>query len=294
MSAHDEKYSGACAIYAIDALDGADLQEFEAHLKEGCAACIAELSNLKEASALLPATLPQLSPPPELKERIEFSARLSQVVKSNIEKKDEAPAQQSNEQPEDEAVQKSSHRTVLTSILIAMIVMLIGFCVYIYFLFRTLDEQKDSSGMQQSLLAKSIEELERKNTILDILKSPNLELIQLSGTEINSDGYGQIIWDVDTHSAVLHTINLPIAPKDKEYKLWVSINHQPVVAQQCSFVSERGNEKYFKIKFAGSFSKNAVQEIFITLETKNTGLYSQAEKYLFYKKVTTSEMKRGN
>jgi hypothetical protein len=294
MNGHDDKYSGSCAGYAINALDGKSLQEFEAHLREGCAACSSELSLMKEASALLPVILPQISPPPELKERIEFSVRLSQVVRSNLNATNVVPDQPIEEQLKPEPTKKPNHHAVIMGILIAMIVMLFSFSVYIYSLFHTLDEQKETSVIQQSLLAKSVEELEKNNTILEILKSRNLELIPLSGTEINPDGYGQIIWDCGAQTALMHAYNLPPLQANKEYKLWVSIKERRVIVPQCSLMTERGKEKYFKIKLMGNIRRDDVEEIFATQEPKGGNTFPSVERYLFYKKNKIPEMKRGD
>ena len=285
MSSHDEKYSGSCAGYAIGALDGRDLQEFEAHLKEGCASCGSELSILKESSALLPTTIPQLNPPPELKERIEFSARLSQVVRGDINKTEEEQVKQPDEHPDIKPAAEAKNSAIVMGMLIAMIVMLIGFSVYIYSLFRTLEEQKNVGVGKQSLLVKAIEELEKKNIFLDVFNSRDLKFIQLHGTEINPDGYGQLIWDPAAQTAVLHADNLPQAADDKVYILWVSVNRQYLFAQQCSLIIEWGTQKYFKIKFAGNIDKNDFEEIFATQESNGGVSYPSEQRYLFYKKV---------
>jgi hypothetical protein len=285
MSSHDEKYSGSCAGYAIGALDGKDLQEFEAHLKEGCASCGSELSILKEASALLPVTIPQLNPSPELKERIEFSARLSQIVRKDIDKTEEEQVEQPDEHPDIKPAVKAKHSAIVMGMLIAMIVMLIGFSVYIYSLFRTLEDQKNAGVGTQALLVKAVEELERKNIILDVFNSRDLKLIQLHGTEFNPDGYGQLIWDPAAQTAVLHVDNLPQAAGGKVYILWVSINRQYLFAQQCSLITEWGAQNYFQIKFAKNIDANDFEEIFATQEFNDKVSYPSEQRYLFYKKV---------
>ena len=55
--------------YLLEALPGEEREDFEAHLAE-CAACREDLAYLEVASAALPASVEQLSPPPELKRRI--------------------------------------------------------------------------------------------------------------------------------------------------------------------------------------------------------------------------------
>ena len=57
------------AAYLLDALDAAERAEFEAHLA-GCDRCRAELRWLQPAVDVLPASVEQLEPPPELRNRI--------------------------------------------------------------------------------------------------------------------------------------------------------------------------------------------------------------------------------
>jgi anti-sigma-K factor RskA len=55
--------------YLLGALPEAERERFEAHL-ESCSACRAEVEALRVASEALPASVAQISPPPELKGRI--------------------------------------------------------------------------------------------------------------------------------------------------------------------------------------------------------------------------------
>ena len=57
------------AAYLLGALDGAEATVFEAHLA-GCDRCRAELRWLRPAVDVLPASVEQLEPPPELRRRI--------------------------------------------------------------------------------------------------------------------------------------------------------------------------------------------------------------------------------
>ena len=58
---HDARLEQAADVYALGALDGAELAEFEAHLASGCAACAERLRETREALALMPRALPQVA-----------------------------------------------------------------------------------------------------------------------------------------------------------------------------------------------------------------------------------------
>ena len=57
-------------VYALGALDGAELAEFEAHLATGCATCAERLPGTREALTLLPRSLPAVALPPGLRARV--------------------------------------------------------------------------------------------------------------------------------------------------------------------------------------------------------------------------------
>jgi quercetin dioxygenase-like cupin family protein len=57
-------------IYALGALDGDELAEFQAHLSAGCAECQRRVNEIREAFTSVPSTIEQLTPPDRVKSRI--------------------------------------------------------------------------------------------------------------------------------------------------------------------------------------------------------------------------------
>jgi quercetin dioxygenase-like cupin family protein len=57
-------------VYALGALDGEELAEFQAHLSAGCAGCRARINDASEAFAAMPSGLPALKPPDRVKSRL--------------------------------------------------------------------------------------------------------------------------------------------------------------------------------------------------------------------------------
>lgn len=57
-------------IYALGALDGAELNEFEAHLRDGCAICEAYVRETRETLMLLHRTITPMAPPASVKARV--------------------------------------------------------------------------------------------------------------------------------------------------------------------------------------------------------------------------------
>src|SRR5947208_2562785 len=71
--AHDmnhESFDTLAAAYALGALDGEELVEFEAHLAQECARCAVTLRESYEALAALARSAPPAVPPPEVKQAL--------------------------------------------------------------------------------------------------------------------------------------------------------------------------------------------------------------------------------
>jgi anti-sigma-K factor RskA len=71
--AHD-RYREDLAAFLLGALDDDEAREFEHHLA-GCAACQAEERWLRAAIEVLPASVEQIEPPPQLRERLMATVR---------------------------------------------------------------------------------------------------------------------------------------------------------------------------------------------------------------------------
>ena len=70
MSNEHENWREHGEIYALGALDGQELKEFEAHLASGCAICEAYVRETRETLAVLHRSLRPEAPPLAIKSRI--------------------------------------------------------------------------------------------------------------------------------------------------------------------------------------------------------------------------------
>ena len=57
-------------VYALGALEGEELVQFEAHLATGCTICAARLRETRETLRVLPESLPRVAPSPALRARV--------------------------------------------------------------------------------------------------------------------------------------------------------------------------------------------------------------------------------
>ena len=70
MGTEHEHWQQQSEIFALGALDGQELKDFEAHLASGCAICEAYLHETRETLNLLHRSLQPITPSPAMKDRI--------------------------------------------------------------------------------------------------------------------------------------------------------------------------------------------------------------------------------
>ena len=290
MAGHDDKYLEFNALYVLGALDGDELREFDAHLKSNCALCRAEVSYLTAAAATLPMGLPQLSLSPDLKERVLFNARLAQVTKAYVEAAPEAAPADAPRRVEEHAAERTvrSRRLPWLSfgLAFAVIVMLVGFTIYVNSLFRTINNQNQYIYAQQTQITKLFGELELRDAILKVLQSRRIEIVSMDGLGVNPVGYGTVLWDPDKKVAILHVSNLPAVPKDKEYQLWVIKNQKPASAGIFAVTNDREKENFFKVQPLDVTDRKEIDAFAVTLEAKGGVPQPTGEMYLLGKAST--------
>lgn len=145
---------------------------------------------------------------------------------------------------------------------------------YAYFLYNELDQAEqqitifESKIQEQQLRLISItSDLNLKEQILNVLRSPKIEMVIMNGQEINPSGYGKIIWDPARNIAILHVSKLPSAPSDKDYQLWfMDKDQKPVSAGVFSVAKE--NENYFKVSEIPMPEKKDITAFSVTIEPK--------------------------
>jgi anti-sigma-K factor RskA len=70
MATEHEHWLGQSEIYALGALDGHELVDYQAHLASGCTICAAYLRETQETLSLLHRSLRPLTPPSNVKQRV--------------------------------------------------------------------------------------------------------------------------------------------------------------------------------------------------------------------------------
>jgi anti-sigma-K factor RskA len=137
--------------------------------------------------------------------------------------------------------------------------MIIGISTLVSNLMGTIDRQNVQ-------LVELRDELTRKEELLKVLASRQIEVTAMNGLQVNPVGYGKIIWDPEKGTAILQVSNLPAVPSNKDYQLWVIKGKQPISAGV--FAVHNKDLNFFKIENLAVTNPKEIAAFAITLEPK--------------------------
>jgi anti-sigma-K factor RskA len=247
-------------IYALGALDGAELTAFEAHLAAGCAVCEAHLRRTREALTLLPHSLELVTPPPTVKTQL-----LTQIAATP------APP------PVRRLPRRRWWRVGVGAVAAAGLLVGLGAELYqtrqevhalqeqVGALQATLTEREEAllaerRALQQATervaslqaeLAQRAETLEaaqrdrerveravatlqgevgERDAALRLLSSPQVSLVRLAGQAPSLRANAQLLWNPAAQTGVLLTSGLPPISRDRVYEFWAFVGNDPVPA----------------------------------------------------------------
>jgi anti-sigma-K factor RskA len=200
-----EPFDTLAAIYALGALDGEDLVEFEAHLAQGCVRCAATLRESHESLAALGRSAPAAVPPPEVKQ-----ALLRRIATA-------APASPSRDE---------RHRRpvpwIIGTAAAAIVAALTGAVVTAYYearLGRVVSELVVTRERLERQITALNDELAASRRVANLLGDPATQVVMLRGLGPSPGARGRVIWH-PAKGGQLFVANLPPAPAGKAYELW--------------------------------------------------------------------------
>jgi anti-sigma-K factor RskA len=198
-------------LYAVGALDGEELRDFENHLARGCAECEERLDDCREALAKAAASLEPVVPPPraktELLRRIGAEANASSARRFTW-----------------------SWPIGIGALAAAGLVLVLSW--------QLIDTQKKLEEAQNKLGVLASEEAQHKE-VMEFLSNPQVRIVSLTGVPPSSGGKAQLMWDPFARKGILMTTGLPQTPAEKAYELWGLAGSEAVPAGVFS-VNEKG------------------------------------------------------
>ncbi len=212
---HDAQLAQA-DIYALGALDGDELREFETHLASGCPECAARIGEAREALALLPAALAPLAPPPEVKGRL--LAEIARERRSGaLAPRPAAPV--TEEGPG--GPRWISWGGWAVALAAAGLLVVVG-----WDLSKTRQELERLTNRVGVLQ----DQLTEREATLRFLSDPRVRYVSLAGLPASPDASGWLLWNPDTRQGLFLTRGLPPAPAGRAYELWAIAGSEPVPA----------------------------------------------------------------
>ncbi|MCI0416342.1 anti-sigma factor [bacterium] len=194
------EYLESLPLYALGCLSGADKNELETHLNQGCDICEPELRMFQETGARLPYALPNSKLPADLKDKIW----------SRIE---------AEPQPQP---RKSSSTWALLSFAAVIVLAAIGTIWFLQLNEQLFQRERELGELQQLLLQ------QRKE--IDWLRDPSVQLALLTGMNPVPQAKGKMLWNPQASRGMFYVNLLPPLSAEKSYQLWVIGNKGPVSA----------------------------------------------------------------
>jgi anti-sigma-K factor RskA len=182
MRSEHERWREQGEIYALGALDGQELKEFEAHLTSGCAICEAYVREMRETLLLLHRSITPTTPSPSVKTRLFNDIASEKVVPLA-------------------AKPRSTWRRwqVITGTLAAGLV---------------------GAVLAGTLITKRYEPRHTVYTsVINLLRDPATRDFPLYGTGPTPKAVGRFLWN-ESGEGHIFVSNLPAAPEGKMYAVW--------------------------------------------------------------------------
>lgn len=182
MNGEHENWREQGEIYALGALDGQELKEFEAHLASGCAICEAYVRETRETLTLLHRTLQPMMPSASVKARLVEQIAAEKVVPLPVRAKATRPRWR-----------------IMVGTLAAGIV---------------------GAVLTGVLVTNRYEPRHSVYTaVIDLLRDPSTRDLPLYGAGPTPKAAGRFLWNESGEGHIFVT-NLPPAPEGKMYAVW--------------------------------------------------------------------------
>lgn len=207
-----EEWLERAELYAVGALDGEELREFEAHLAGGCALCKERLSESRDALVHMATSLEPVTPPPRVK--AELMSRIG----------GETAARRGR------FAFRWSWPVGVGALAAAGLVLVLTW--------NLIETRRKLEDAQSRLGALESEKAQNKE-VMDFLSNPQVRVVNLTGVPPSSGGKAQLLWDPIARKGILLTIGLPQTPAEKAYELWGLAGSEAVPAGVFT-VNEQG------------------------------------------------------
>jgi anti-sigma-K factor RskA len=200
-----EPFTEWAALAAIGALDGEERLRFDAHVAVGCRPCEQELRQFAAVAAALPAALPDVPVPPEVRDRLLARVAARRAWPARFAARPRAGLLR--------RVRPYAGGLVAAG--------LAGVLVW------GIHDTRSALESQRGLLARLEAELAAQRALTSLVSHTDTDAVPLKGTGAAGRADGWVAWSPSRKSGFLVVHNLPSLPAGKQYQLWAITGQQP-------------------------------------------------------------------
>ena len=297
-NAHREKFEELCAGYVLHALDEEDRAEFERMLAEASDEERNLYRQMKSAANQLAFATEKSEPSEQLKGRImsqiqsqdtddyesgasDATDSISPVDKEDSPQDTKAGDQNGDGDEKEDEDEGFNWRAFAVAASFALMVVCLSLIFYTFNLSSAISEKEQVIASQEAQITELKTELRQKEEMLSILEAREVDMVLMSGLEVNPNGYGKIIWNSEKEQALLQVSNLPALPRDKDYQLWLIKDNTPINAGIFSVSGK--DDKFFKIEEMADISERSANAFAVTMEPKGGMPQPTGDMYLMGK-----------
>lgn len=257
-----QEFLDLCPVYALGALEGEDLDLFRRALARADAEMKAALREALLTSEDLSLAAPEALPSPALKKRLMAQIRFESGPRTA------APvfAHGKTEPSWLKKLFPAAPRFGFAAAC-ALLFLSIGLLGYVFSLHTHLSRTQIALGNSQAHIVALENSLSQKDAMLEVLRSKQMQVVILSGLDVNPSGYGKVLWDPEKKVAVLH-VSLPPEPADKDYELWVIRDKKPVDAGLFQVHAGLQDGELYRIDHLVETDRAHINAFAVTLEPK--------------------------
>lgn len=237
-------------LLALNALEVASVNYWQAHLSTDCEVCRQELASIETTLAMLAYSSPAARPPARLKRRL--LARVQRTTPSAVPSSAWTKGGHSSQPPASTWWSRPLAFGVAASLLVAA-------GLYIAMLRADVERYR-------AQIATLHQQIADREQWLRLWQSPHVTIVIMSGLDPNPRGHGKLLWDSVTRQATLYVTNLPPTPPGYEYQLWHIVDNKPISAGVFAVSAHAGG--FFDVQPAVVDDAQQTSAFAVTVEPK--------------------------
>jgi len=118
---------------------------------------------------------------------------------------------------------KKNYALMIVSFLTFFVIVILLLVLYMKLTSDVSVLKKDIENQSKKITSLSMQ-LSSNKEIQDMLNSPNIKIVNLTGTNLNKSGYGKLIIRTERGTGFIQLAQMPALAQDKVYQLWLTIS----------------------------------------------------------------------